>query len=708
MRGRQRQSKPCNGSGKKVRRERRERTSHFLPPSSLGELREAPRGLGFDRETESGVVEAFVPPMEDAVQALIDHLVYPLLPAKDFFTPHVPDIAQQESVAKQIHGVVILYNYYHRKQYAQLDFLDTKSFCKVASVAKPSLLRYMKFIHSPENVPNKIDQLSITEKMVWDACNICTGLNEARDISAMENWPVSKVAVLLVDSTKTNCFLQFSSITQGVWSLIEKDVDKSFGTQLNISVIDTTSKKRKNAHGHLQDKIEDAFQSLAFSAVKEKTGITEEELTILEHDIVYSLSQQKATAQFYLMQYTGASSDKITEFPLKDVVDRLKYEDGLSFSLGQQRILGENVQAGTTTVEEFEINDRLAGGAEEVLGKKVSKENSEIINGKQGNSDCMIRRLGVASRPHNGCKDFPLKHQEKTQIKDETESVENFIENMHVDKGKRISVNSVSLMHGGVSKEKVHLDGFIKKPCNLKPKYPRPSFGRDACNAVLSGQGGGAVTDHLPLVSMPCYSKGFEEIQPIPMDKFQAVMESKKKDLLEASLRVLRRKQEDLHQQQRLLEDEIARCEMNLQTILSEEEDNLMLKFDSIIEACNTLCSNQVHLGYVNQSQSQKAKRRKLCEAVLSLQTPCQASCYFHHGLILKELDGICSENHWMLPRYNILPSLNHGYRASVTIQGPDFECKGDGDLCGNPQGARESAATHVLSKLRSMASQVR
>lgn len=42
-----------------------------------------------------------------------------------------------------------------------------------------------------------------------------------------------------------------------------------------------------------------------------------------------------------------------------------------------------------------------------------------------------------------------------------------------------------------------------------------------------------------------------------------------------------------------------------------------------------------------------------------------------------------------------------------MTVQGLDFEFSGGGDLQSDPRDARESAASQMLSKLRSMAKQL-
>ncbi|ONK77098.1 uncharacterized protein A4U43_C02F3080 [Asparagus officinalis] len=71
------------------------------------------------------------------------------------------------------------------------------------------------------------------------------------------------------------------------------------------------------------------------------------------------------------------------------------------------------------------------------------------------------------------------------------------------------------------------------------------------------------------------------------------VTTSKKSDVLKACLRAFEEKKDELCRQQHLLEDEIARCEMNIQTILSGEE-NWMQKVETIIEALNSSFSSGV------------------------------------------------------------------------------------------------------------------
>lgn len=175
----------------------------------------------------------------------------------------------------QVHAVVLLYNYYHRKQHQQLEFLGFESFCKLAVVLKPSLLSHMKLmqISKTSELDDLENHLSVTEKRIMDACDISTSLNASIDVPNMEGWPISKVAVFLVDSRKENCVLLFSSVTQGVWAVIEKDIDATNHSSEGAKQI---NRKKRTIKKPTRDETgcdEASLQQLAFSAVKEAAGM---------------------------------------------------------------------------------------------------------------------------------------------------------------------------------------------------------------------------------------------------------------------------------------------------------------------------------------------------------------------------------------------------------------------------------------------------
>lgn len=132
---------------------------------------------------------------EEVVNALLEYLVGPRLPLKSSAVKEPPTLSQQQSVAKQLHAVVILYNYYQRKEDPQAQYLDFESFCKLAMTLKPALMSYMKFMNQSDLTSSKDmnNDLSVTEKAIQDACNISCALDASKDVPAINKWLISKV-----------------------------------------------------------------------------------------------------------------------------------------------------------------------------------------------------------------------------------------------------------------------------------------------------------------------------------------------------------------------------------------------------------------------------------------------------------------------------------------------------------------------------------
>lgn len=176
----------------------------------------------------------------------------------------------------QVHSVVLLYNYYHRKQYPELAFLRFDEFSRLAVDLRPTLSVHTKSTLKPEETELvDLKQLSITEANILDACNVCQCLDASKNVPDMEGWPISKVAVLLINDKKDYCFLRFGSITQGVWSLIEKEVEPISQSSETTSGIKPGYKKRRVLKKSSKNELnsdEDRILQTGYSAVKEATG----------------------------------------------------------------------------------------------------------------------------------------------------------------------------------------------------------------------------------------------------------------------------------------------------------------------------------------------------------------------------------------------------------------------------------------------------
>lgn len=184
-----------------------------------------------------------------------------------------------------MHAVVLLYNYHHRKQKPELVFLEFLDFCKFAIVIRPPLIAFMKMMKEikPEDLSDAKDWLSVTEKAIRDACDIALGLDASKDVPNIEGWPISKVAVLLIDLKKENCVLQFNAVTEGGWSLIEKELNESTSTTLEISAGEKTGNKRKRDNLKVPT-YNTEFLQLGYDTVKDITGMPKPFISIFYHN----------------------------------------------------------------------------------------------------------------------------------------------------------------------------------------------------------------------------------------------------------------------------------------------------------------------------------------------------------------------------------------------------------------------------------------
>ncbi|KAL9431733.1 hypothetical protein AB3S75_026850 [Citrus x aurantiifolia] len=634
---------------------------------------------------------------EDTVLLLLDYLVDPLLPARPS-SRDTPSESLQQSVAKQVHAVVLLYNYYHIKQHRQLKFEGFESFSKLAVVLKPTLLVHMKLLQrsndSELDDPDK--QLSVTEKKIMDACDISNSLDASKDIPSTEGWPISKVAVLLIDSRKENCFLKHSSMTEGVFSLIEKDLDVSSCISEVMSEGKQKRKKIKVTRNFFEDAVdEDTLQQVAFSAVKEAAdgkGINQNELIIIRSDVAYSLSKEKTMARFYIMQCKESKSDDVFEIPIRDAIDR---EVLFNSSKDHQSASGRiNVTNSKRTEEPHEpvIHDNQEGSHVESYIEKFtgSSANTSTKSPMQTNKKRLrTNKNGCSINGLSGDCDGPCSVNVDAPPNEEMGN--NTDTTIQVDDHQKTMMSSLKSDLNGTagSNTKVEIAGSMRMPCISECKGENSPNLKATSDMIRSDEYEKPIGD-CAVVTDQSYSKD--------TDRLQNSLASKGKKS-QTALRVLLSRRNELTLQQRNLEDDIALYDKRIQTILNGGDDDLGLKMESLEEDSNgirqgSLTHERICQQFGNQSSSQSIEMKRLSEAVLVNKNSCQ------------ELDGICNENNWILPTYRVSPS-DGGFQAHVTMKGIDFECSNAGDPRSNPHEARESAASLMLAKLRRMASQI-
>lgn len=271
-------------------------------------------------DTEEGM-----PPMEDSIHAFVSTLVDPML--NEYQRHAEPSDSAHQQVAKQMQAVALLYNYYHRKNYPHLEFLEALNFCRFAVVTCAKLIAYMGVMKGGKQSESNYTQhrATPTERMVKEACETCKALESPKTMSDIKAWPTSKVAVFIVDTMKERCVLTYGSITKGVWSLVEKEVDGfdnlpggSFESDKKSWVKQKEKGANKRAVGSVlnagdnEGLMKDKFLQLAFSAVKEQTGIDEHSLEVMSKMSVYSLSKTKTSCLLYMMRYVRETHEFVT------------------------------------------------------------------------------------------------------------------------------------------------------------------------------------------------------------------------------------------------------------------------------------------------------------------------------------------------------------------------------------------------------------
>ncbi|KAL5543132.1 hypothetical protein UlMin_010842 [Ulmus minor] len=598
-------------------------------------------------------------PTEDTLQILLEVLLDPLLPSISSLRI-APSQSQEQKVAKQVHAIVLLYNYYHRKQCPEVEFLAFDSFCKLAGILRPALHGYLRYFQR-SNKMELIDveeQVSITEKAIMDACDISKTLDASKEVPYFEEWPSTKVTVLLVDSRIENCLLQFGSITQGIWSVIEKDVEI---LHQNLGTTETKRKDKKQRviqKQRVQSKNGSVdFLQLAYMAVKEATDISQNELVVLENHVVYSLSKEKTAARFYIMQCTQSGYEKVISFPLKDAIQRL------------QGPLIEKTSGQWTYNPVLEYFHVLPYA--QILSDWLSRE--VVSNGLQNS---MLREKPW--RVETSC-------EEAMDDTSESSLADGVGEDLELLEKKETIGRDLNGLASGLNM-KFKLMESTKQSLNASFSAEKAANGNKISENLTSHQnetGGLSLAAHQP--------------NSRSLEKLQSTLAAKGNLLSETALKVLIKKRDKLCLQMRNLGDEIAECERKMMTIANGGEDDLTVKIETIIEGCNDVIQgssrgNTQLLG--EQCSSQYNKRKILPEAVLNIQNPCQ------------ELDGVCYANNWILPTYRVYPTEG-GFKANVSIRGVDFDYTIEGELQSNPHEARDSAAAGILVKLRAITAKV-
>ncbi|TVU12358.1 hypothetical protein EJB05_45999, partial [Eragrostis curvula] len=462
----------------------------------------------------------------------------------------------------------------------QLDFAEPKRFVVSASLAAgDALLAYLT-----QGGGDAED--SVTDRAFKDACGIAEALDAKADSPPTSMWPISKVAVLLVDPTVKKCLIEHGSVTQGVWSILEKDLTVASGKSRNmdLSVTGSSDEVALNSEPYM-------LQQTAYSVVESKTGMKHTSFSFLEEHLVYSLSKKEATTKLFVMQYEQTVNSDLKEMPIEDLINRMS---GPIFR-------NEAYPETTSVVEYYHILPY-----KEVLLKLLNREMS--LDSPQSIPKEQPLPKGKSSS-HSEI-DESLKEQEansKSNIKNTTTNASDPKKNKGMKEVSNSGTNNCS-----TSKNRKNMETGVRLDKNKTGKH-----------SVSKNMAVDSINVNAPAVD-PKVKNHTSENQILTVAGISGSANVNINDQMYASLQSLQKMRNDIVREHCMLGDRSAQCDMDIQTILTEGK--MTPRVISILKKYEEKSSNMMKVPSSTRSGegSQTMKRKRLTEAVLS-RTKCQA-----------------------------------------------------------------------------------
>ncbi|KAJ3687778.1 hypothetical protein LUZ61_016942 [Rhynchospora tenuis] len=589
------------------------------------------------REREVGVIA-----MEDAIDALLERFVQPLLPRKMVLTTK-PPIPQQQDVAKQMHTIAIVYNYYYRKHFPDFESVSFETLCKTAVLCNEPLLAFLDKTRSNSDNP------SLVEENIMRGCHIATALSD-QDPSKKEVWPIETVAVFLTDAKREKCFLNKDTLVKGVFSLVEKDVEGQ--------------------------KAEDVLKKIALSEIESLTGINQANLRTWYSQCTYSIWKIHSRTMVFLVECSEppTANKGFVRVSIKDVLDSLRspiFTGGSKHEMSPvvdficllpyADIISDGLRKPTTELEELE---KSQGELANSSNKSPMKIDNPQVQVKKKHSNGSLKA--------NNGNDYPANKRENGT----TVTVPfNFPSVKHVK-------SSVGPPNSSPTKDSMH--SFVGPSINgsLKPINKGEESGnnkRENCTVkeiskdnankeLVIAHSNPSTPTKRPIIEISVK----QEIVPVVKEDYEYCI-YQLMDIRDYWFR-----------KHRLDEDKIAQLDMDLQR--SKCEGQMTPKVAKIVERWVKTISSDGHLDFsVGCSNPNKKKKFRF-----------RSSC--------QEVDDFCRDNNLPLPRYCVYPLTSNGsYMATAIVKSMDIDCMTESDLKTTPQDAREEAASRLMQKFKEM-----
>ncbi|KAL8104296.1 hypothetical protein AgCh_028498 [Apium graveolens] len=560
------------------------------------------------------------------------------------------------------------------------------------------------------------DQLSLTEKAIMDACKVCLTLDDVpEDMPIKEEWPISKIVVMLVDPSKENCLYIFGSVTRGVWSFLEQSIDSC-----KFSLEGTVAKKKrrrisKEGMEEDQNTTEAGYVQRAVSAVKNFTGLKKTELRFLESHVVYSVSKEKTAARFYIVKSAVKFPEKLNItywVPVKEVVESLQgpLANWLMF-------IGEWTPTSVTQsyhllpyakILSNYLSSEVSSGCLNDLGVMMSTSSSNtnetsdatiLSPVKEDGTDmagptCFASRMHTVDNEETDAVSTPKEDKAKNdcttakvyqQYRKRTSTRRNVTVSTLSVKDKIVAADlEVKRKIPDFKRDKL---GVVKNPVR-EFKVDSLRTANKSCSSISVKQDKMSVGDG-EVILFQMNTNSPEKVQTTCSAKKKApsvaykeeLSVADKEELSVAAFRGFLSKRDILTHQLRNLGDEIAICDKNIQTISDNCCPDVCVKRKAVQDGTFQHAKDQV--------SSEQVKGKSKIEALIPDQIFCQV------------LDRICHDNKWTSPTYSV-SSCDGGYIANVTVKGDDFEWLVNDRVYSCPKEAKDSAAMQMIEKLRS------
>ncbi|KAK1379290.1 hypothetical protein POM88_026034 [Heracleum sosnowskyi] len=612
-----------------------------------------------------GKTEEEVCPTEDIFMALLNALLH----------PYFSETPSQQLLANQMHAVVLLYNYFHRKRHPTLDYLDFISCCELAVIFNPMLLPYMNLMRQPHyNALLDLNnhQLSLTEQLIMNAYALLQlAFSGIKQIAGIDNTDLEVLE------------------SHTAYSLNEEK------TAAHFLIVQSSQSITEDHQVHVKDVIE----SLQGPLVR-KSSCGWMLTTVHQY--------------FHLLPYTGILSDWFSREQLLKHL-RVKVQDTASQCLNSTEnhqknavVVDENVTHENHCVTDAVINEASNGSHDPTKQELNDGCSHHIFVPEKVVRDEFYKDASSNFKVSHPIRETTAMEIDKDVLPTDIILLENDIEcSNSIIQQDTVDVDifgSVNINHPIMKIDSMEIDKYVS-PNDINLVAPKTNSVTGITSKVFKEVE--SKSSRISSSSGDSEASGnhafdSHQLNSIKVEKPTSNLALDEDALQQATLKPLLEKREKLSVQRSSIEEELALCEKHIQTFTNGDAHDIEVKMQAVIEFCDYISTNSTTesqdgpgLGpcqHLEDPVTLHAKRKRSPVAILPIHHHCCPE-------ICKELDIFCCMNKWMLPTYCVRSS-HDGFHADVKVKGVNLALSERSDLKTTPAEARASAAVKMMDLL--------